>query len=331
VDDFFSLTPDRILDAVEGSMGNLGHPVTGVRATGRTWVLNSVENRVYEIEFEDSSRFVTKFYRPGRWKKEQILEEHSFLETLNKAEVPVVCPIGLCPSPYAELVGPTLGLSKEGIFFSVFPKIMGRSVDELDDEQIRHLGRFIGRLHNVGASFKARHRIALNLKSYGFEALEFLCKSPFLDDIIKPRYQDCVSNFLKEIAPLFDRLSTFAIHGDCHLANILWWEGKPLFVDFDDMVIGPAVQDIWMMLNGRDESDVRKRDMLIEAYEVFRPFDRNQLKLIEPLRGLRMIHYAAWIARRWNDPSFPRMFSHYGSNAYWFDEIQAIEEIRSLI
>jgi Ser/Thr protein kinase RdoA (MazF antagonist) len=351
---FFALTPDAILDSVEAALG--------ARATGRTQVLNSIENRVYEIELEADVppaalkglapviaqaraplAVVTKFYRPGRWTAEQIGEEHRFLLALAGAEVPVVPPLALKETPGSRIVAKTgtLALSKDGLFFAVFPKVRGRLRDELADVDLRNLGRFLARLHAVGSAFQAPRRLKLDVATYGEASLDFLLKSPFFDDVYRARYGQLVRELLATIRPWFQGVPTQPVHGDCHVGNVLWQEtgitpeGRreytPFFVDFDDMVIAPPVQDVWMIVRGRDEEAVRQREELLGAYDVMKEFDYPTLRLVEPLRALRLVHYAAWIARRWEDPSFPRMFPHFGSPKYWSEEIEALDEIRSLL
>jgi len=351
---FFALTPDAILDSVEASLG--------VRATGRTQVLNSIENRVYEIELEGDlpasalgdlpplilraraeRAVVVKFYRPGRWTAEQIEEEHRFLIELINAEVPVVAPLVLQAGPGAEIVAKTrtVARSKDGLFFAVFPKIRGRLRDELEDVDLRLIGRFTARMHAVGERFPATRRLKLDVATYGEGSLEFLLKSPFFDEVSRVRYETLVRDVLATIRPWFEGVRVQAVHGDCHVGNVLWQETgmtpegrreySPFFVDFDDMVVAPPVQDVWMIVRGRDEEAVRQRQELLESYEIMKEFDYSTLRLIEPLRALRLVHYAAWIARRWEDPSFPRMFPHFGSSKYWMDEVEALDEIRGLL
>lgn len=351
---FFTLTPDVILDSVEAAVG--------VRATGRTQVLNSIENRVYDLELEADlpeamllgltpllaaarapKAVVVKFYRPGRWTAEQIEEEHIFLRDLLHAEVPVVCALPMRAAKGCEIVSKTgtVARSPDGLFFAVFPKVRGRLRDELDDIDLRHLGRFAARLHSVGERFPARHRLSLNVETYGDASLDFLLRTTFFDDVSRVRYEGVVRDLLATIRPMFQGVKAHAIHGDCHVGNVLWQEtgitpeGRreyaPFFVDFDDMVVGPPVQDVWMIVRGRDEEAQRQRAEFLEAYDVMKQFDFATLRLIEPLRALRLVHYAAWVARRWEDPSFPRMFPNFGSPKYWAEEVEALDEIRALL
>ena len=333
---FFALTPDAMLDAVE--------PALGVRATGRCMQLNSLENRVYEIELEDERSVVAKFYRPGRWSRAAILDEHRFLAELVENEVPAVAPLALAGGgSIAELGG--------RILFALFPKVRGRGRVELDDLQLAIAGRLLGRLHNIGARGEApaRRRLtveefvhaplaALGLLSSGSEpraagsGLGLDGDAPgIIPPAQAPRYRALARAIAERAAPLLARAPQIRLHGDCHLGNVLWNESGPFFLDFDDMLVGPPVQDVWLVVRGRGEEADREREVLLAGYEQMRAFDRAELRLIEPLRALRMIHYAGWIARRWDDPSFPRAFPDFGTPRYWAEETQALDEQLGLI
>ena len=319
---FFELTPDRVLDAVETS---------GLRCTGRCFTLNSFENRVYdvELELEDDSptqksayhqnRRVVKFYRPGRWSKSQILEEHEFLGQLQDREIPAIAPL-VFPR------GGTLQSTKDSqIHFALFPKVGGRAPDELSDEQFLRVGRLLGRIHAVGASQPAHDRVKLDPQSYGVKNLEFLLSGNWIPLEFQGRYQRAVEQICTLSQAWFDQAQTQRIHGDCHLGNLMWNDWGPFFLDFDDMVIGPPVQDVWLLVPGRDSEAIRQREILLEGYRQMRDFDESSLRLIEPLRALRYIHYTAWIARRWSDPAFPQAFPHFGSHQYWNKEVEDLE------
>lgn len=309
---FFELTPDRVLDAVEAS---------GLKCTGRCMALNSFENRVYDVELESEpvSRRVVKFYRPGRWSREQILEEHEFLKDLREAEIPAVAPM-----PFAD--GSTLHATPSGIWYAIFPKVGGRAPDELSDEQCLRIGRLLGRVHNVGAARAARHRIALTPTTYGWANLEFLL-AKWVPVDFRARYEGAVKSILEISAPWFEHAAVHRVHGDCHPGNLLQnAEGHFFFLDFDDMVVGPPAQDVWLLVPGRDAASLTQRAFLLEGYDEMRAFDRSSIKLIEPLRALRFIHYTAWIARRWEDPAFPLAFPEFNSHAYWADETADLEE-----
>lgn len=304
-----------ILDAVESAVQR---ETPGLRSTGRSLALNSLENRVYEIEFEDGTKKVAKFYRPGRWSEEQLREEHGFLFALKKAEIPVVAP--------CRFRGESLFLSPDGIFFALFPKLRGRLTDELSDEQLKTLGRYLARIHAVGRSFPAEHRARLTTERMAREPLEFLLKSHWIDMTYERSYRNCVERVIAKAEPLLRRFPSQLVHGDCHLGNTLWDGESPFFLDFDDSMIAPPVQDVWMVITGRDDESLRQRGILLQAYETMLPFDYKSLALIEPLRALRLIHYSAWVARRWKDPSFPKVFPEFGTARYWSEEIQALEE-----
>lgn len=318
---FFELTPDRVLQSVEAS---------GLRCTGRCAVMNSFENRVYEVELDSdeksqadsrsySTRKIVKFYRPGRWTSEQILEEHQFLLDLQQEEIPVV-------APQAFPDGNTLHVQSEsGILYAVFPKVGGRAPDELNDEQLLRLGRLLARIHQVGVSRKAPSRLRLTPTSYGLENLQILLSGDWVPTQFHQRYESVVKKICQRVERWFDAVASQRIHGDCHLGNLLWNSEGPFFLDFDDMVSGPAVQDLWLLIPGRDVESQRQLQVLLRGYEEMRAFDRSELRLIEALRALRMIHYSAWIARRWKDPAFPIAFPAFGSERYWAEETIELE------
>ena len=306
---FKDLTPDSVLDAVEAE---------GRRCTGRFIVLNSYENRVYQLELDDESWVVGKFYRPGRWSRETILDEHRFLGELAAEEIPVACPIDLGD-------GETIGVV-DGIMYSLFPRVGGRSPQEMSDEQVEITGRLIARIHNVGDRFDAPHRLRLTPETYGHDNLERLAEGEVIPPEAADNYIQTAKILLDRMAPLFEGVPTHRIHGDCHLANLIETRDGYTFLDFDDMVVGPAVQDIWMLVPSYDGEGQRQRDILLEAYGEFRNFENSWLRLIEPLRALRFIHYSTWIARRWYDPIFKKTFSYFGTLQYWQKEIQDLRE-----
>lgn len=318
---FFELTPDRVLSSVEAS---------GLMTTGRCFTLNSFENRVYDVEIEEETetllreRVVAKFYRPGRWSEAQILEEHQFIQDLVEAEISAIAPLKF-PD------GRTLHSMKDcGIRYAIFPRVGGRAPDELTPDQIQWIGRLLGRIHAVGASKKAPHRVQLTPDTYGWDNLNFLLQGKWIPLEFESRYRTLVESILTIITPWFKDLPVHRLHGDCHLGNLLW-NKTPFFLDFDDMVNGPDVQDIWLILSGRDELGKSLLQCLLEGYEEIRTFDRSQLRLIEPLRALRYIHYTAWIARRWKDPAFPLAFPQFGTHSYWNEMIQDLNEQLELI
>jgi len=326
---FYELTPDRVLDAVETS---------GYQCTGRCSALNSYENRVYDVELEkelkdsagvqwslSTNRCVVKFYRPQRWSREQILEEHEFLAELSEADIPVVRPL-----PFPD--GETLQLAKEsGLFFAVFPKVYGRPPYELGAQQLYDLGRLLGELHDVGAQHEAQHRLRLTPQTYGIQNLEFLLKENQIPAEFAKRYESAVTEICRIAQSHFEEVTYIRIHGDCHAGNILWGDEGPFFMDFDDMVQGPEVQDFWLLVSGKEAQDRRNMESFLEGYESVRSFDRSQLSLVEALRALRYVHFSAWIARRWNDPAFPLAFPEFGSHKYWDGQTRDLEDQLSLV
>ena len=306
---FFSLTPDRVLDAVE---------VGGLRCTGRCLPLRAFENRVYEVELEDERRLVVKFYRPGRWSRETILDEHAFLADLTAAEVPAVAPIDIGTGTTLSDIG--------GIYYAVFPKVRGRSLDELDAENRRRIGRTIGRMHSVGASRDASHRPRLDVKRYISEPLEVLLAGNFIPEGLASRYRDMAVGIGEVATKMLATARVQRIHGDLHWGNILWTP-DPLLVDFDDCLVGPPVQDIWLLARGNSDEARKLREDLLEGYELFREFDRSSLALCEPLRAMRIVYMSGWIARRWSDPSFPPAFPMFRNHNYWNQEYEELIHI----
>ncbi|SMF50007.1 serine/threonine protein kinase [Pseudobacteriovorax antillogorgiicola] len=322
---FYELTPDKILDAIES--------VLDVRCTGRAFAHNSMENRVYELELDlehdpahpyDKHKIV-KFYRPGRWNREQIAEEHRFLLALREDDIPVVAPEILSDgSTLARLEG-------SGLFYCVFPKVGGRSPHELSGEQIDQVGRLLARLHNVGAAQNAEHRIRISAEAYGRQNLSYLMDHQHLPPHLESTYRDLVQEICDQAESKLESAEQIQIHGDCHLGNLLWGAEGPFWVDFDDSVIGPPVQDLWLMVLGRGAEYKQQMDRLIRSYEMMREFDWASLDLIEPLRALRMIHFHGWIARRAKDPAFQRAFPDFGTELYWATQIHDLQEQKSFM
>lgn len=311
---FYSLTPDRVIDAVEKS---------GFSLTGHYMVLNSYENRVYDLKLEDDNHIIVKFYRPGRWTFEQIQEEHQFLFDLADDEISVCAPLTFSD-------GRTIH-ETENIYFSIWPRTGGRIPEELTDADMINIGRLLGRIHNNGASKESRHRLRLTGESYGINSLKYLAENNFLPSCYKKKYSDAVAEIVNVFNSLIGDIPFHRIHGDCHLGNLLKRDDSFFFLDFDDFLVGPAVQDIWMLISSRDNNSQRELNLLIDGYREFRNFDTSWLKLIEPLRGLRYINYAAWIARRWSDPAFPDIFPHFGTKDYWEKETSDLEDQVDLI
>ena len=327
---FESLTPDVVMDALAS---------VGMYGDGRQLALSSYENRVYQLHLEDGPAVVAKFYRPGRWSEAQILEEHAFSAELMAAEIPVVGPL--------DIQGQTLH-HFAGFAFSVSPNRGGRAPELDDPDVLEWIGRFLARIHTVGAKRPFTSRPALNLQSFGLEAREWLLRHDQVPLDVQSAWEKASQAALDMIAgyPALvgatshsasrhsDPIRHLRLHGDCHPGNILWTPLEspasagpgPHFVDLDDARSGPAVQDLWMLLSGDRQQRSRQLGALVDGYEQFRDFDRRELALIEPLRTLRLIHYSDWLARRWPDPTFPINFPWFGSSDYWQGQVQMLEE-----
>ena len=308
---FSALTPDAVLDALDSIC---------MRSDGRLLALNSYENRVYQAGMEDGPPLVAKFYRPARWADAAILEEHAFVATLAEREIPVV--------PALVIGGRTLH-AFNGFRFSVFAKHGGRA-PELDDcDTLEWMGRFIGRIHAVGALEPYRHRPTLDIRSFGVEPSEYLLAHDFIPAELAEVYRGVVAQALDGVRRCFERageVRALRLHGDCHIGNVLWTDAGPHFVDFDDSRMGPAIQDLWMLLSGERAEQTQQLGDLLAGYEDFHEFDPRELYLVEGLRTLRLIHYAAWIARRWDDPAFPAAFPWFNTQRYWQDRILELRE-----
>ncbi len=309
-DTFYSLTPERVLDSVE---------VDGRRCTGRFIVLNSYENRVYQLELEDDSYVVGKFYRPGRWSEDAILDEHDFVLDLEEAEIAVAAPL--------ELPGETtLSQTPDGIRFALFPRVGGRAPEEMSDMELREAGRLIARIHSVGRTEDAEHRLRMTPSRWLGHNVRTLIEGGHLPGDVRARYVASAEAIERWAEPLWADVAVQRIHGDCHIGNLLRSPAGLLFLDFDDMVVGPAVQDLWLLAGGRDAWGQRRMELLLEGYNMMARFDRRELKLVEALRAMRMVHFAAWIARRWEDPAFPIAFPAFGTRTWWEAEAAALAE-----
>ena len=308
---YSELSPQMVLDAIEA----VGH-----RCDGRVLALNSYENRVYQIGIEDASPLVAKFYRPARWTDAMIREEHAFAGELAAQEIPVVAP----------LVSDGVSLHvHRGFRYAVFPRRGGRWPELGTSEERLWVGRFLGRIHAVGRAARFHERARLSVEDLGRTARDFVLEGDWMPDYLATKYADVTDELLQEVEARAEgwRGATLGrILGDCHRGNILWTDQGPHFVDLDDCLTGPAIQDLWMLLaGGQEEMRTGLRDLL-EGYEQFLPFDRGEIALIEPLRALRMIHYSAWLARRWHDPAFPQAFPWFAEPRYWEQHYRALEE-----
>lgn len=304
---FLDLSPAWVLEAVEAA---------GLEPTGHVMALHCLENRVYDLKLEDDSHVVAKFYRPGRWSKAAIEEEHQFLYELQEAELPVCAPLSFDGGSVHEV---------EGIFYAIWPRTGGRAPEELSDDEIAVLGRLLARMHNVGAARPAKHRRVLGADSYVREPLSYLEAHGFLPPQWAKRYCSAALGIAEQYEALSEGVPTHRIHGDCHRGNLLNGRDGWFFLDFDDFLTGPAVQDVWLLVADQDAAGVRARTQFIEAYQQFRDFNPAWLRLVEPLRALRYIHYAAWVARRWKDPAFPPAFVHFNTESYWERETLDLE------
>ena len=306
------LTPDCVLDALES---------VGLRGDGRLLALNSYENRVYQVGMEEGLPVVAKFYRPARWTSAQILEEHGFVVELAERELPVVAPMALG--------GGTTLHNFASFRFAVYPRRGGRAPELDDPVTLEWMGRFIGRIHAVGALHPFTSRPAIEIANFGDEPRDYLRSSGFLPADLVDAWSSVMAQALDGVRRGFDRagdVRTLRLHGDCHAGNVLWTDDGPHFVDFDDCRTGPAVQDLWMLLSG-DRSDMtRQLSDVLAGYEDFFEFDPRELHLVEALRTLRLIHYSAWLARRWDDPAFPAAFPWFNTQRYWQDRILELRE-----
>ena len=308
---FTNLTPDVVMDAVES---------VGYRCDARILQLNSYENRVYQVGIEDGEPVIGKFYRPDRWTDKQILEEHTFTQELFDNEVSAVAPLVIAnESTLAEFAN---------FRFALYPRRGGRApaLDSLDNLEI--LGRHVARIHAIGGEQTFELRPNISVQDYGHASRSFLIENDFIPAELRPAYDSVTEFLLKELDDIFESTPYMSIrlHGDCHMGNVLWRDEMPHFVDFDDARNGPAIQDLWMMLSGEREDQQQQVMRIIRGYRDFCHFNPAQLRLIEPLRTLRMMYHAAWIARRWDDPAFPMAFTFFNTERYWSEHILELRE-----
>lgn len=313
---FDRLTPDFIMDAVESQ---------GYHCDCRILTLNSYENRVYQIGIEESQPLIVKFYRPERWSDAQILEEHDFTLELAEHELPVVAPLQNADKQTLH--------QYQGFRFSLSPCKGGHS-PELDNlEHLLIIGRLLGRIHLVGCRQPFNSRPTLNSDNFGHECVTVIGEN-FIPIEYRESYQTLTRDLLQIIDERFSQLGSISpirVHGDCHNGNMLWRDGAPHFVDFDDARMAPAIQDLWMLLSGSEDQQRLQMDKILSGYCQFSDFNPAELQLIEPLRTLRMLHYSAWLGRRWDDPAFPRTFPWFNSMQYWGEHILELREQMSAL
>lgn len=305
------LTPDRMLDAVESQ---------GFISDARILVLNSYENRVYQVGIEGKEPIIAKFYRPERWCREQILEEHQFSLELQSMELPIVAPL---VNKHNETL-----FDFDGFSFSLFPR-QGGYAPELDNlNNLLTLGRCLGRIHRLGATKNFKHRHTINSQQFGVDSVNYLLKSNFIPDALREAYQTLTGDLLHRLVRVEKEYTAplIRVHGDCHSGNILWRNGGPHFVDFDDTAMAPAIQDLWMLLSGDQFNQTLQMAEILEGYSEFNDFNPAELNLVEYYRTLRLLNYSAWLARRWEDPAFPMAFTWFNTERYWAEHILELRE-----
>lgn len=312
---FAQLTPDTVLDAVES---------LGFASDARTLTLNSYENRVFQIGIEDGVPLIAKFYRPDRWSDEAILEEHQFSLELVERDIPVIPPMVIDGHTLFEFAG---------FRFSLFRRFGGRAPELDDPDHLLMLGRLVGRLHAVGAMRPFEHRPELSVQAFGHDSLAWLREHDCVPESLRPAYFSVADDLLARVEDVYQAHphTSIRLHGDLHVGNLLWRDDSLYMVDMDDCRQGPAIQDLWMMLSGERDQRQGQLAELVEGYNEFHDFDPRQLPLIEPLRSLRLIHYSAWLARRWDDPAFPMHFPWFASERYWAEQILTLREQRAAL
>ncbi|MBO67489.1 MAG: serine/threonine protein kinase [Acidiferrobacteraceae bacterium] len=315
--DYQRLSPDKIINAVEQE---------GYRCDGHLLALNSYENRVYRVGLEGDKSIIAKFYRPERWDDSAILEEHEFSNELVDSEIPVIAPM-------SDQYGDTLRYY-QSYRFALFPNWGGRAPDLENLSHIERLGRCLGRIHAVGKAKLYHSRPTLTPEDFGVESYNFLLENDFIPDDLRVAYQSVSEHLMQLVSWCYERAgNTLALrlHGDCHAGNILWVNGGPHFVDLDDSRNGPAIQDLWMLLSGTKDDQERCFARLLKGYSQFCDFNPLEVHLIEALRTIRIMHYYAWIARRWTDPAFPKAYPWFNTQLCWEDHILNLREQISLM
>jgi len=313
---YSSLSPDLILNAIES---------LGQHCSGSLLALNSYENRVYQVGMDDGAPLIAKFYRPERWSDAAILEEHQFSAELLSYEIPVIAPLVIADATLHHY---------EGFRFALFPRMGGRALELDNPDHLEWMGRFIGRFHAVSATRKFQHRMTLNVESYAVVPYQFLLNNDFIPESIRHNYclvMDNLITIMQEILATVGHIDHIRLHGDCHAGNILWHDARPHIVDLDDCLMGPAIQDIWMLLSGNASQMNMQLDKILDGYCEFHDYNPAELHLIETLRTLRMIHYSGWLAKRWEDPAFPLNFPWFHTPRYWENHLQHLKEQEELL
>ncbi len=316
IEDYSGLNPDAVINAVESK---------GFLSDARVLALNSYENRVYQVGIEDEAPLIAKFYRPGRWTNEQILEEHIFSQELHELEIPAVPPIYLTDPSSTEQQSL---FQYKGYRFSLYKRRGGRAPELTDLDQLHWLGKLMGRIHAIGRIKSFQSRPTLSIESFITRPYNYILEHNFMPPLFIGSYKAIVADILHHVENNYQKFppNLIRLHGDCHPGNILWTDNGPHFVDFDDSRNGPAIQDLWMLLSGeRNEQEKQLREIL-EGYEEFCDFDATELNLIESLRSMRIIHYAGWLAKRWADPAFPRAFPWFNTEQFWGEHILQLKE-----
>ena len=309
---FPELSPDTVLNLVESALN--------IPCTNLCRQLNSYINRVFELEAVDGQGLVVKFYRPGRWSKTALQDEHDFLLELDQQEIPVIPPLRLAN-------GETLA-KKDNLYFSVFPRCGGRSYDEFNEDQWLEIGRLLGRSHAVGAVHPSRERITMLPDHSTSEQVQFILERGVISqEPLAAKFSSLCQELITEISPLFEGITLSRIHGDCHFSNIIYRPGESFFlIDFDDMVMGTPIQDLWMLLPGTPQESLLEIDLFLEGYETFHHFDRRSFRLIEPLRAMRFLHYIAWLTHQYIADGSAPIVSGFGSTEYWETEIEDLTD-----
>lgn len=306
--DFTSLSPDLVLDGVES---------TGLVADSGLLALNSYENRVYQFHDENNVKYVTKFYRPQRWSQQEIQEEHDFAFELIEHELPIVAPL--------KFDGQSL-FNHHGYYFAIYPCRGGRIFEVDNLEQLEWMGRFVGRIHAVASEKSFAYRPTFSQEESLFNARDIIKNSGFVPQYIHQSFFTILEQVVELAAQQYQPDNNIRLHGDCHAGNILWTDDGPHFVDLDDCRMGPAIQDLWMMLSGDRSQQILQLDTLISGYDEFFEFDTKQFSLIEPLRAMRVTNYMAWLCKRWQDPAFPHSFPWFNTQKYWEEQVLMLKE-----